>query len=120
MTTRKEILKFISNFEDGKDMFLHGCCYWFAKILHSRFLYDGKVEIMYNRIDNHFAALINGRLYDASGEIPKDGFIPWADMMNEDVYEWERIIHNCIRFDELDEPIASDAAQAVASPQIVI
>lgn len=100
MTTRKEILKFISRFEDGRDMFLHGCCYWFAKILHDRFLYDDKTEIMYDRISNHFATLINGRLYDASGEISKSGFTPWADMFNEDQYEWKRIIRDCVRFEE--------------------
>ena len=37
---------------------------------------------MYNPIENHFAALINGTLYDAQGSIAINATSPW--------YNWDK------------------------------
>lgn len=88
----REIMKFISLFEKAKDIFLNGCCYWFAYILSERFAGD----IYYNPIDNHFAAKIGNGLYDASGEIDQDEFVTWESYRRQEPIECARIVKQCI------------------------
>lgn len=50
--TQQEIIEFIQHFRDAENTFLHGCCYWFAKILHDRF----GLFIVYEPVEGHFLA----------------------------------------------------------------
>lgn len=53
----KEVLDFIANFKGSEDVFLHGCCYWFAHILEERFNDRGyMVDIFHDPIEGHFIA----------------------------------------------------------------
>ena len=55
----QEILDFIEHFKGSEEVFLHGCCYWFAKILEMRFNGDGYlVDIFHDPIENHFVARV--------------------------------------------------------------
>lgn len=95
-TDKKEILNFIKNFNGAENVFLNGCCYWFAFILLSRF--GG--EIKYFEILNHFVTNINGRLYDISGDVTekyKDEIIKkWEDVEDYDPSLFNRIVRDCI------------------------
>lgn len=51
------VIDFIKHFSNAEDVFLHGCCYWFAQILVDRF--DGKgylVDIFYEPVEGHYIA----------------------------------------------------------------
>ena len=53
----KDVLDFIDHFKGSENVFLNGCCYWFAKILELRFNDDGYlVDIFHDPIENHFIA----------------------------------------------------------------
>ena len=112
MYTEKEILNFIDTFkyyhkEEVEDLFLHGCCYWFADILERQF----GARKCYSTAENHFVVEINGELYDIRGNITNEYDKPTDDPDNNssdliywDVYqEWEpldsgRVIKNCKNF----------------------
>lgn len=54
---RQEILDFIAHFKGAEDVFLHGCCYWFAWILQERFNEHGfLVAIFHDPVEGHFVA----------------------------------------------------------------
>lgn len=88
------VVDFIMHFQNlgTIDTFTNGCCYWFAVILKERF----QGTIMYNPIDNHFATLINGFLYDITGQISRDGWEEWDEYKKLDELETERIYKYCI------------------------
>lgn len=88
------VVDFITHFQNlgTIDIFTNGCCYWFAVILKERF----QGTIMYNPIDNHFATLINGFLYDITGQISKKGWKEWDEYKKLDELETERIYKYCI------------------------
>ena len=66
MTAVSEIINFISHFKGSEHVFLNGCCYWFAQILHERF----GLSIVYEPIDGHFMAMGIGRfLFDIRGDV---------------------------------------------------
>lgn len=90
-----EVLAFIGEFSSVKDFFLNGKCYWFAKILSIRF---PNGEIKYNKIDNHWATLIEGHLYDASGEITLGGFEEWPIRQEMESSYYKGLVRNCINF----------------------
>lgn len=99
--TRKGILDFIKKFQNEGTIkiFTEGCCYWFARILCERFdisLY--KTTMMYNNIDGHFAAKINGRLYDITGELNETAdWKTWDEFReNEPIYA-QTVIRDCIK-----------------------
>ena len=96
----KEILHFIKQFETAKDCFLHGCCYWFAVILKYRFSRQESCTIMSHVVDNHFATLIGGKLYDVSGEISRDGFMAWSEVPDYDCLEYKRIVRDCVLMED--------------------
>lgn len=94
------VLKFIQHFQehdhngDVSDLFLNGCCYWFAKILCDRF--DDGV-IVYDPVQNHFAAQIAARFYDITGEITDaSNFVPWS--MYYDESHRLRLLKQCINY----------------------
>ena len=96
---RAKINQFISHFRLGENCFLYGCCYWFTSILSARF-HDHLCTLMYNPVDNHFAMQIEDVLYNVTGEISKDGYIPFEAFCYTEPLEAERIFHQCILFDE--------------------
>ena len=51
----EEVVRFIKNFHGAEDVFLHGCCYWFAWILKERFHEHGYlVDIFHEPVEGHF------------------------------------------------------------------
>ena len=98
---KKQILDFIKHFQNEGTIkaFTEGCCYWFAKILCKRFEMDRyRTMLMYNNIDGHFAAKINGQLYDITGELNETAnWEIWDEFKeNEPVYS-ETVIRDCIK-----------------------
>lgn len=112
----KNILKFINHFTlNGKQIqviecFTCGCCYWFAHILYSRF---GEVDeygnpcehsnIYYDEVENHFCYYdeITDKFYDITGDITgKYDMKPWYELVHKDELLFNRIVRDCINFDE--------------------
>lgn len=98
---KKEILDFIQKFQnDGTiEVFTEGCCYWFTKILCERFeMSNYKTEIMYNQILGHFAANIEGTLYDITGEICNDEhWMSWDKFRTSEPIYSNTVINGCIK-----------------------
>ena len=96
-----DILMFIGRFshdhegprEQVYDAFLHGGCYWFAYILRARF--GG--EIMIDLVENHFACLIDGRVYDITGDVTEGYHWQSWDSYDDDIHK-KRIDEYCINF----------------------
>lgn len=104
MTNVKEINNFIDRFTrsgfrtEVVDCFSNGCCYWFAKILESRFYLDTAV-VMYDQVENHFGCMINGRVYDITGDVTDDyNWDIWDKIFHEDISLYHRIVRDCINF----------------------
>lgn len=74
----------------------HGGCYWFARTLLSRFVSGIDCELMYNPKENHFACRLGDYLFDATGEISRDGFETWANYQMFDPVHSMRIKRDCI------------------------
>jgi len=94
-----DVLDFISHFSDGKDMFLHGQCYYFMLILADRFHEQYICIPCYNEVRNHFALLIDGTLYDASGAIdPDDDFswVMWKKYVKREPLGAKRVWRDCV------------------------
>ena len=90
----EEIEKFIARFSDASDLFTHGQCYWFARILYERFHAYG-AKLYYDEVTNHFVAKINDAFYDATGRVTGD-FCSWDEYPAIDRLNAERIIRDCI------------------------
>lgn len=92
-----EVSYFIAQFRGSEEVFLTGCCYWFAHILTHRFP-DG--EIVLALAENHFMARIRDRLYDVRGNVTglysDTDIIPWADMPAYDGLRYGRIVRDCV------------------------
>lgn len=90
------IQNFINNFKkkhkDLEYLFTNGLCYHFTSILEKLFIGN----IMYNEIDNHFAFLYNGKLYDITGEIDNVNFEYWDVYKSQEPLNSSRIIQNCV------------------------
>lgn len=94
------VANFLKRFHLSKDVdtvFTEGCCYWFAKILHDRYMHTRSVEIMYDEVINHFGTKIDGRVYDITGDVT-DSYTwkPWSEVT--DTLLRERIIRDCVDF----------------------
>lgn len=66
---KDEVLDFINRRFSHPEViksFTNGNCYYFVIILKTRF---GVGHIVYNEIDNHFAYLLNNKIYDITGII---------------------------------------------------
>lgn len=90
MEQLNNVIRFINNFKELhsseiEDSFLHGNCYFFAKILKDRF----RGKICYLPIENHFITLIKGEYYDIRGKL---------NNIDETIFEWNRYKS----FDEFD------------------
>lgn len=87
----KEILNFIEVFrnESTEELFTECACYWFSRILVERFGGD----IMYSPGEIHFATEIYGTLYDITGEIESEGYIPWESY---NLSDRDEIYESCI------------------------
>lgn len=78
-----------------EDTFLHGYCFWFAKILEERF--EG--IIYYMPIDNHFITRIGNDYYDIRGKLNAEQInpcSPWSEYEHTDSLEVGRIYRDCI------------------------
>lgn len=102
MYTEKEILNFIDTFkyyhkEEVEDLFLHGCCYWFADILERQF--NG--EKYYDPVAGHFISKIENHFYDIRGNIDKeylgenDDLISWKEYQEIEPLDSSRCIKYC-------------------------
>lgn len=103
MGLHDEIVEFIKHFEGAEDVFLHGCCYWFAKILDERFILADP-KIMHEPVEGHFVTDIGGRLYDVRGDVtdmykdkPLDNMY---DMHKTDFKQYMRLMRDCRDFSE--------------------
>lgn len=94
---------FNASFATCEDNFLHGNCYWYARILQERFQPWFTTDIMYNQIENHFCCRINttiGHFYAdirgvfAVGE--PDGWVVWQNYINEEPLDAARVYRDCI------------------------
>lgn len=94
-----DVSRFLKRFHsssDIDDVFTRGCCYWFSYILFCRFEKSG-AKIMYSSVDNHFATMIGGRVYDITGDVT-DQYM-WENWENfGDSIEKKRIIRDCVMF----------------------
>ncbi len=92
-----DINRFLSRFHNSNDVdtvFTCGCCYWFALILHCRF---PESVIMYDQVANHFVTMIDGKLYDITGDVTERyDVIPWLTF--DDELLKSRIVRDCILF----------------------
>lgn len=96
---RSIVEKFCETFRSKNEnliqIFNQGYCYHFACILHN--IFNGK--IMYNDIDNHFACLYDGKLYDIAGEINyphNDGYVDWAEYQRIEPLNSSRVLNECV------------------------
>ncbi len=92
MPEKDKVIKFLDGMkevfdEEIKFVFYRGYCYWLAHILATRF--NG--EIWFNPRIVHFAAKIDGKLYDIYGEIEL-GVTPITgqeDYSEDEWHDWE-------------------------------
>lgn len=100
MTNKDIVLDFIKNFQNEGTIktFTEGCCYWFAIILCERFEMSGSMtSIAFNQITGHFAAIIDGNMYDINGEIPQsDEWTQWDKWLKDEPVYGEIVIRDCI------------------------
>lgn len=97
-TDKGVILDFINYFKNAQEIFLNGCCFWFAFILQERF--GG--TMMYEPVENHYLQEIGGRLYDVSGDVTDQygaskHLMRWSDMEQFDSSLYRRLIRDCIK-----------------------
>ena len=107
MVEQERILNFIARFKGSEDTFLHGCCYWFAHILETEFLFTGAVTIMYEPVEGHFITRIGNRFYDVRGDVTeKYRGKPMYDM-DELAYEngtmYQHLMRDCRDFEEVED-----------------
>lgn len=107
----EEVLRFIAKFRGSEDVFLNGCCYWFARILWERFG-DYDAVIAYEPCEGHFVTIINGRAYDIRGDV---AHLYWGKTLYAfDALEgldsalYERLMRDCRNFGEVE----ADAKEA--------
>lgn len=93
-----DVVNFIKRFQNPENnrIFAGDCSYWFAAILYRRFIRDG-AKIMFDTVKNHFGTMINGKVYDITGDITERcKWTPWVEMPNDSLKE--KIINKYIMF----------------------
>lgn len=102
MTKHELVLDYIKQFRDfGPDvetLFSRGMCYHFMILLRQRFG-SAHCSIMYDQVANHFATLIEGRIYDITGDItdnPEYKWERWSDVKKSDPALAKIIRRDCI------------------------
>lgn len=103
----QRIVNFIENFkrrgdkEKIEELFLNGCCYWFASILNERFSGD----IYYDIVENHFLYYdeFTDCIYDIRGNLGKAKDTIYQNLVRWDTYDDEshryRIVQHCIKLE---------------------
>ncbi len=100
----RDVLGFIGRFstdgwkerEQVVECFTHGCCYWFASILYTRFKNESPL-VMIDYVANHFGCAIGGRVYDITGDVTdKYDWEPWNKCSDPRLIK--RIYDDCIYF----------------------
>ena len=83
-TKHDVIINFINQFaafgEPVVECFTNGMCYYFTTILRARFG-EYNTQRLYDPKSNHFATKIDGRIYDATGDITDEPDHDWQDWM---------------------------------------
>ncbi len=102
-TDQDAVIRFIDRFRPARDVFLNGMCYWFSYILQGRF--GGKT--LYEQVDGHFLQEIDGRLYDASGDVTEKYrssrfLIPWSNLEAFDQNLYQILLRDCVRKEPYD------------------
>ena len=78
------------------EAFTQGCCYWFAFILHQRFMAHNP-RIMTDYAANHFGCEIRSRVYDITGDVTDSyKWEPWLECTDKALID--RITEYCIMF----------------------
>lgn len=90
----EEVLEFINRrWGNSGDTFLYGNCYWFARILMSRFFY---LSIYYLPVEGHFVAGFGGRYFDVTGEVTTNNPILALSEIKSTDYDWyDRLMKDC-------------------------
>lgn len=104
-----KVIEFINGFKEASSpyiewTFYRGYCYWFAVILSERF----KGEIWFNPDIVHFAAMINGELYDIygfvnvgknpiTGEDETSNWMSWEEFQCTHQEAVKSIVDSCIK-----------------------
>lgn len=84
-----EVGKFIKRFQspENNSIFSGDCSYWFAIILHRRFIRNG-AKIMFNMDKNHFGTMICGRVYDVTGDVTENySWMSWLEIQDNSMKE---------------------------------
>ena len=104
---QNKILSFISRFHGSEDVFLHGCCYWFARILFERFSAAEVNEIKYEPVEGHFVTKIGNRFYDVRGDVTEmyrgKPMYDMRELVIEDTNMYRRLMRDCRDFEEVDD-----------------
>ena len=100
MTQHELILNYIKQFRDlgAENCFANGMCYHFTVLLRQRFC-SAHCPILYDQVANHFATLIEGRIYDITGDITENQeyhWERWNDIHQKDPALEKRIRRDCI------------------------
>ena len=106
-TVPEIVLDFISHFKGSERVFLHGCCYWFARILFERFDNEFGADIRYEPVQGHFVTQIATRFYDVCGDVTEKyrgkPMYYLADLRKEDSSYYRHLMRDCRDFKEEDE-----------------
>ena len=110
MIDHEKILDFISRFHGSEDVFLHGCCYWFAWILENRFLLVGFPNIpaiYYEPVEGHFVTKIENRFYDVRGDVSDlyrgKPMYNMDEMESNDPKMFANLMRDCRDFEEVED-----------------
>ena len=100
MTYHELILNYIKQFRDlgAENCFANGMCYHFTVLLRKRFG-SARCSIVYDQVANHFATLIEGRIYDITGDVTENKeyhWERWNDIRRKDPALEKRIRRDCI------------------------
>ena len=92
-----EILEFIKRRFHNRDLWLNGNCYYFAKILETRF----GLQIVYCPLPGHFMArdITSGLFYDWLGSHTEDEISPyyvWDELKAEEPGLYRTIVEGCV------------------------
>lgn len=77
----KDVIDFIAHFKGAEDVFLNGCCYWFAFILQERFHGHGYlVDIFYEPVEGHYVSRF---IYDRYSDPSKENEVRFFDIRGD-------------------------------------
>lgn len=102
MPDRDEIESFIERFRGAEEVFLGGCCFWFAKILEERFP-GGR--IVYDPVSGHFLYGFDWLLWDIRGDRTaayneNTPLVDWAVHGDADPVHHARLVRQCVLFSD--------------------